>query len=105
MASERPSSDIVLSVNPKAHTAMKLASTEIGSARPVITVERHEFRKRNTTSTVSTAPSMSVDCTLLTDAVTRSPALRTTSSVVPVGSVLRRPSTASTTRSATAVVE
>ena len=71
IASERPSSDIVLSVKPNAHTAMKLASTEIGSAKPVITVERHELRNRNTTSTVSSAPSMSVLCTLATEASTR----------------------------------
>src|ERR671935_225365 len=40
MASDNPSSDIVSRLNPSAHTAMKLASTEIGSATPVITVER-----------------------------------------------------------------
>ena len=66
IASESPSSDIVSSLKPSTHTAMKLASTETGSARPVITVERHEFRKRNTTSTVSSAPSISASCTLLT---------------------------------------
>ena len=35
---------------------MKLASTEIGSATPVMTVERHELRNRKTTSTVRNAP-------------------------------------------------
>ena len=59
IASERPSSDIVFNVKPKAHTAMKEASTLTGSARPVMTVERQELRKRNTTSTVSSAPSIS----------------------------------------------
>src|SRR6185437_12871160 len=44
IARERPSSDMVLSVNPNAHTAMNDASTETGSASPVITVERHELR-------------------------------------------------------------
>ncbi len=51
--------------------AMKLASTDTGSARPVITVERHEFRKRKTTSTVSSAPSISASCTLATARLTR----------------------------------
>ncbi len=59
MASESPSSDIVSSLKPSAHTAMKLASTEIGSATPVMTVDRHEFRNRKTTSTVRAAPSTS----------------------------------------------
>ena len=66
MASDSPSSDIVLSVNPKAHTAMNDASTETGSARPVMTVERHELRNRNTTSTVSSAPSISASSTFRT---------------------------------------
>ena len=105
MASERPSSDMVLSVNPNAHTAMKLASTEIGSARPVMTVERHEFRKMNTTSTVRMAPSISICCTLRTDASTRSPEFCTTSITVPAGSVGVIPATATSTSSLTCVVE
>ena len=64
MASDRPSSDIVFSVKPNAQTATNEASTETGSARPVITVERHELRNRNTTSTVSAAPSISASSTL-----------------------------------------
>ena len=40
IASERPSSDIMLRVKPNAATAMNDASTETGSARPVMTVER-----------------------------------------------------------------
>ena len=67
IASDRPSSDMVLSVKPNAQTAMNAASTEIGSARPVITVERHELRKRNTTSTVSSAPSINASSTLRTE--------------------------------------
>ena len=58
-------------VKPNAHTAMNDASTETGSARPVMTVERHELRKRNTTSTVSSAPSISASCTLRTACFTR----------------------------------
>ena len=62
-------------------------STDTGSARPVITVERHEFRNRKTTSTVSSAPSTSASSTLRTELRTRSPASRTISSRVPGGSV------------------
>ena len=60
---------------------------DTGSARPVITVERQELRKRNTTSTVSSAPSISASSTLRTELRTRSPASRTTSSLTPGGSV------------------
>ena len=67
IASDRPSSDIVFSVKPNAYTAMKLASTDTGSASPVMTVERHEFRNRNTTSTVSSAPSISASSTFSTE--------------------------------------
>ena len=57
MASDSPSSDIVFSVKPNAHTATNEASTDTGSARPVMTVERQELRNRNTTATVRAAPS------------------------------------------------
>ena len=79
------------SVKPNAHTAMNDASTETGSARPVMTVERHEFRNRNTTSTVSSAPSISASSTFRTECVDphrRRPC--TTSSVVPGGQRLLR---------------
>ena len=59
MASDSPSSDIVFSVKPNAHTATNDASTDTGSARPVMTVERQELRNRNTTATVRAAPSRS----------------------------------------------
>ena len=39
---------------------------EIGSVRPVITVERHEFRNRKTIRMVSNAPSISVRRTFST---------------------------------------
>ena len=45
MASERPSRLMKFSVKPHSHTAMKAASTEVGSDRAVISVERQEFRK------------------------------------------------------------
>ena len=77
MASDRPSSDIVFSVKPNASTATNDAMTDTGSARPVMTVERHEFRKRKTVSTVSAAPSTSAPATLATELATRVPASRT----------------------------
>jgi hypothetical protein len=64
IASERPMSDIEFRVKPNAHTVAKAASTLTGSASPVMTVERHEFRNRNTTRIVSTAPSISAFWTL-----------------------------------------
>src|SRR5688500_19510412 len=83
--SESPSSDIVLSVKPNTHTATKLASTDTGSARPVITVERHELRNRNTTNTVRSAPTSSDSSTFATEFRTRSPRFLMTSIVVPAG--------------------
>ena len=103
MASDRPSSDIVSSVKPKAHTATNEAITETGSARPVMTVERHEFRNRNTTSTVSAAPSSSAHCTSATELATRGPASRAVISSTPAGSVFRISSTRLPTRSLTSV--
>src|SRR3954471_7680073 len=85
IASDRPSSDMVLRVNPQAQTAMKEESAETGRARPVITVERQELRKRKTTKTVSNAPSISASSTFLTDWRTRSPASRTVSIRTPCG--------------------
>ena len=52
-----------------------------------MTVDRHEFRNRNTTRTVSIAPMSSASSTLRTAAVTRTPESFTTSIVVPSGSV------------------
>ena len=91
--SESPSRDMVFRVKPKAQMAMKLANAETGSARPVMTVERQELRKRNTTSTVSSAPSIRASWTLATARLTRSPASWTISSLTPAGMVLWRPAT------------
>ena len=44
----------------------KVPISAIGSVRPVITVERHEFRNRNTIRMVSSAPSIRVRRTLST---------------------------------------
>src|ERR1035437_6186856 len=84
IASESPSSDIVFSVKPNAYTAMKLESTDTGSARQVMTVERHEFRKRNTTSTVSSAPSTSASSTFCTEPSTWAPEFWTRSRLRPL---------------------
>lgn len=83
---------------------MNDASTEIGSATPVMMVDRHEFRNRKTTSTVSAAPSTSARCTSPTERPTRTPASRTTLNWTSGGSVARIPSSASRTLSATLVV-
>ena len=104
MASDRPSSDMVLSVNPKAQTAMNEARTETGRANPVITVERHEFRNTNTTRTVRKAPSRRAFSTSQTELSTRSPESCTSSSSTPFGSVRRTRSIRSSTRELTSVV-
>ena len=67
IASERPISVSTLSVKPKARMTMKPATTETGSVRPVITVERQEFRNRNTIRTVSRPPISIVTFTSSTD--------------------------------------
>ncbi len=104
MASDNPSSDIVSSLKPMAHTAMNDATTDTGSASPVMTVDRHEFRNRNTTSTVSSAPSSSASSTFFTAAVTRTPESLTTSIRVPEGSVFSIRATCSRILSLTSVV-
>ena len=72
-----------------------------------MTVERHELRNRNTTSTVSSAPSTSVVCTLAhrpAHALARRPA--TTASFAAAGQpLLERARARAFTSSATAVVE
>ena len=57
---------IMLMVNPNICMNMKVPISEIGSVRPVITVERQEFRNKNTISTVKMAPSIRVRRTLST---------------------------------------
>ena len=57
MHSDSAISVMKFSVKPKACSAMNVAMTEIGSVRPVMIVERHECRNRNTIRIVSSAPS------------------------------------------------
>ena len=44
MASDSPSRLMKFSVKPHSHTAMNAVMTEVGSDRPVISVERQELR-------------------------------------------------------------
>ncbi len=104
IASDNPSSDMVLSVNPNAHTAMNDAITDTGSARPVMTVDRHELRNTNTTSTVRSAPMRSASSTLVTDALTRRPESFTTSIFTPAGRVFWISATFARTFALTSVV-
>jgi len=104
IASDSPSSDIVLSVNPNAATARNEAITDTGSARPVITVERHDLRNTNTTRMVSSAPSRSEVLTSSTDSSTRTPESRTISVWASPGSWPARPFSAARTLSETSVV-
>jgi hypothetical protein len=57
---------IMLMVKPNRFMNRKVPMMEIGSVSPVMTVERQELRNRNTMSTVSSAPSISVRRTFST---------------------------------------
>jgi hypothetical protein len=57
---------IMLMVKPNRFMNKKVPISAMGSVSPVMTVERHEFRNKNTISTVSMAPSISVWRTLAT---------------------------------------
>ena len=58
---------IMLMVKPSMFMKKNVPIRAMGSVSPVITVERQEFRKRNTISTVSSAPSIKVLRTLATE--------------------------------------
>ena len=73
MASERPNNDMKFRVKPQAQTAINDARTEVGNARDVINVERHEFKKIKTTTMVNKAPSPNASVTLRILAATSSP--------------------------------
>ena len=60
------------SVKPKAFSTMNVDMTAIGSVRPVMIVERQLRRNRNTISTVSRPPSISVCLTPSSDRSTQS---------------------------------
>ena len=56
----------MLMVNPNRFITMKVPISAMGSVSPVMMVERHEFRNKNTINTVRMAPSISVCRTLAT---------------------------------------
>ena len=56
----------MLMEKPNMYMNQKVPISAIGSVKPVIMVERHEFRNKNTITTVSTAPSSRVWRTLST---------------------------------------
>ena len=58
---------IMLMVKPNIFMNKNVPISAIGRVRPVMTVDRQEFRNRNTMSTVSAAPSISVRRTFSTD--------------------------------------
>ncbi len=60
MASESAISVSMFTVMPRKYMTMNEEMTETGSVRPVMTVDRHELRKRNTMKTVRIAPRTSV---------------------------------------------
>ena len=57
---------IMLMVKPNMLMNQNVPINEMGSVKPVITVERHEFKNKNTMRMVSSAPSMRVRRTLST---------------------------------------
>ena len=104
IASDSPINVRTLSVNPNMRIAMNAAMTEIGSVRPVMTVDLHELRNRNTMKTVSSPPSTSVTCTSSIDSRMNVESSRTIWSVTPGGSSAAILATASRTPSATPTV-
>ena len=60
MARDRPIRVMTFRVKPKSLITVKAAITEMGRVRPVITVERQEFRKTKTMSTVRMPPMIMV---------------------------------------------
>ena len=64
--SDKAISVIMLMVKPNICMNMKVPISEIGKVKPVMTVERQEFKNRKTISTVRMAPSIRVRRTLST---------------------------------------
>ena len=100
----QPISVRTLSVKPNMRIAMNAAMTEIGSVRPVMTVDLHELRNRKTMNTVSSPPSTSVTCTSSIDSRMNVESSRTIWSDTPGGSSAVIFATASRTPSATPTV-
>ena len=78
---------IMFRVKPNMYMNKKVPMMAIGKVRPVMTVERHELRNKNTINTVSKAPSIRVWRTLFTATrMLRAPSL-TGSKRTPAGKV------------------
>ncbi len=75
--------------------------TEIGSVRPVMTVDRHELRKMKTIRIVSRPPMIMVSCTSATASRMKTEPSRTRAIVVPAGSSAWSVATSAFTASAT----
>jgi hypothetical protein len=93
-----------LIVKPNRYMNRKVPISAIGSVRPVMTVERQLFRNRKTMSTVSTAPSISVRCTLATETRIERELSRLTSTFTPGGVRALASSSAFISPSTTAMV-
>ena len=94
MARERPIRVMTLMVKPNAFMAAKAAITEMGRVRPVMTVERQEFRKRKTIRTVRMPPMIIVVFTSWMDSRMNVESSRTTCRETPGGQLVldaRRP--------------
>ena len=104
MASDKPSKVIKLRVKPHSQTAIKAAITEVGKLSAVINVERHEFKKTNTTNTVKIAPNNSESITLFKLFCAFLPPSQVISTCVPWGSVALISATTERTLSATVIV-
>jgi|GEM_PF-6661841 len=76
---------MVLMVKPNRYMNRNVPISAIGSVSPVITVERHEFRNRNTIRMVSAAPSNSVRLTFATETRIERELSRLTSTRMPGG--------------------
>ena len=104
ITSDSAISVMVLSVKPNMLKTRNAETTDTGSVRPVITVERHELRNRNTISTVRIAPSTSVFCTSSTEWRIHTELSCTTAIFAPRGSFWLSSSTAALTWSAISTV-
>ncbi len=60
MHSDKAMSVIMLMVKPAMYMNKNVPITAMGNVNPVMTVERHELRNKNTIPTVNNAPSMRV---------------------------------------------
>ncbi len=89
---------------PIANITRNVPISEIGSVSPVITVERHDDRNRNTMTTVSSAPSTMLRWTLATELRIAVDASRTTDTVTSGGNSPASPATVRRTLSTTAIV-